>query len=61
MALGLCNDEMGYLVPAYDWKVSEVSPYTCQATDHYEETNSLGPLTLTRITEALDRLSAFSL
>lgn len=44
--LGLGNDELGYIVPAYDFKVDEALPYIEEAEgDHYEETNSLGPQT----------------
>jgi hypothetical protein len=44
MVLGLAGDEVGYLVPPYDFKLDATSPYMEQAAgDHYEETNSLGP------------------
>ena len=44
MVFGLCNDEIGYIVPAYDFKVDPVLPYLAQPPgDHYEETVSLGP------------------
>lgn len=56
VVLGLANDELGYLVPAWQWQVSERAPYTCEAWDHYEETNALGPLAGPRVEEALDRL-----
>ena len=42
--IGLGNDELGYFVPSYNYKLSETSPFFAEATgDHYEETNSLGP------------------
>jgi len=42
--VGLGNDEIGYLVPSYDYKLDEGLPYINQADgDHYEETNSVGP------------------
>ena len=44
VVLGLANDENGYLVPDYDFKLHPTKPYSEQATgDHYEETYSLGP------------------
>jgi hypothetical protein len=43
MVFGLCNDEVGYIVPAYDFKLDPLLPYLQQAEgDHYEETVSLG-------------------
>lgn len=42
--IGLGQDEVGYILPNYDYKLAELSPYVDQADgDHYEETNSLGP------------------
>ncbi|MCK6503341.1 hypothetical protein L6R53_08080 [Myxococcota bacterium] len=42
--IGLGNDEIGYLVPAYDYQLSESVPYLEEAPGHhYEETNSIGP------------------
>lgn len=42
-ALGLTNDFLGYLIPDFDYKLSESSPYFEEAEgDHYEETNSVG-------------------
>ncbi len=42
--LGLGNDETGYLVLPYDFKLNEDSAYLEEAPgDHYEETNSIGP------------------
>jgi hypothetical protein len=44
--LGLGNDELGYIIPAYDFEVHPNIPYLDEAEgDHYEETNSLGPQT----------------
>ncbi len=55
--LGLGNDEIGYLVPPYDFVLDEQSPYYEEAAgDHYEETNSLGPQTVPVMEEALFRL-----
>lgn len=42
--VGLGNDELGYLIPSYNYKLDENSPFFVEAEgDHYEETNSLGP------------------
>jgi len=44
LIMGLGNDEIGYLVPPYDYVLSESSPYLSEAPgNHYEETNSVGP------------------
>jgi hypothetical protein len=60
MALGLCQDEMGYLVPTYDFKLNEASPYVDEAPgDHYEETNSIGPEALPLVLRHLDALFTF--
>ncbi|MCB9665437.1 MAG: hypothetical protein H6732_15095 [Alphaproteobacteria bacterium] len=41
--LGLGMDEVGYLIPPYNFKLGP-APYLAEAEgDHYEETNSLGP------------------
>jgi len=43
--LGLGNDEIGYIVPAYNFVLGS-PPYMDEAPgDHYTETNSLGPQT----------------
>jgi hypothetical protein len=60
MPLGLCQDEMGYLVPPYDFKLSATRPYVDQAEgDHYEETNSIGPQALPQVMRHLDALFTF--
>lgn len=48
--IGLCNDELGYIVAENDFLLNEVLPYINKATDdtdrdHYEETNSTSPET----------------
>jgi len=41
---GLANDEIGYLVPDYDFKVQDsLLMLRRPPGDHYEETNSIGP------------------
>ena len=42
--IGLGNDELGYIIPEYNFELSPDMPYVGEADgDHYEETNSLGP------------------
>jgi len=44
--VGLGNDELGYVVPEYDFQLDATNPWFDEAPgDHYEETNSLGPQT----------------
>lgn len=44
--IGLGNDEIGYIISAWQFEVDEGAPYLSEAPgDHYEETNSLGPET----------------
>ena len=45
MTFGLTEDFIGYIVPRYNWVLDEKNPYLSEAKgDHYEETNSVGPL-----------------
>ena len=42
--IGLGNDELGYIIPEYDFILDDLIPYFQEAEgDHYEETNSVGP------------------
>jgi hypothetical protein len=42
--IGLGNDELGYIIPEYDFKLADSMPWVNEAEgNHYEETNSLGP------------------
>lgn len=61
MPLGLCQDEIGYLVPSYDFKLAEgANAYLEEAPgDHYEETNSIGPEAILSLMKHLDALFAF--
>jgi len=44
ICLGLAHDYFGYIVPEYNYVLSENSPYLEEAEgEHYEETYSLGP------------------
>ena len=59
--LGLCNDELGYIIPENDFYLHEWLPYFNNAVDesgrkHYEETNSLGPEAAGTILKAMDEL-----
>lgn len=61
--LGLCNDELGYIIPENDFFLHEWLPYFNNAVDesgrkHYEETNSLGPKAAGAILDAMDELIA---
>ncbi len=57
--IGLCNDELGYIIPENDFYLHEWFPYFNTAIDeqgreHYEETNSLGPKAAGSILEAME-------
>ena len=59
--LGLCNDELGYIIPENDFMLHEWLPYFNIPVDsfgrkHYEETNSVGPKTAETLLEAMDEL-----
>ncbi|MDE1976981.1 MAG: neutral/alkaline non-lysosomal ceramidase N-terminal domain-containing protein [Elusimicrobia bacterium] len=42
--VGLANDELGYIMPNYDFKISRTRLMLPRLPgDHYEETNSIGP------------------
>lgn len=56
LVLGLANDEVGYLVPDWQWRLSQRAPYACQAYGHYEETNSLGPRSSSQVQRATEAL-----
>lgn len=59
--IGLCNDELGYIIPDNDFVLNEKMPYIEKGVDkfdrsHYEETNSTGRETARTLLEAMDRL-----
>jgi hypothetical protein len=55
--IGLGNDELGYIIPEYNFILDDRVPYLVEASgDHYEETNSLGPRTAPLLMEWADRL-----
>lgn len=58
--VGLANDELGYLVPAYDYRLHPQRPWFDEAPgDHYEETNSLGPSATPALLRAYQPLLAW--
>ena len=59
--LGLCNDELGYIIPDNDFLLDAKLPYINCAHDHmyrnqYEETNSTGIKTARILLDAMDNL-----
>lgn len=45
LILGLGEDMIGYIVPSWNYELDPNGPYISEAPgDHYEETNSVGPL-----------------
>lgn len=58
MVVGLSGDEIGYMVPPYDYKLHPTDPWTSRAPgSHYEETNSLGPSAVPTLFEVIGRLT----
>ncbi len=60
LTLGLCNDEIGYIIPPGNFLLNEEVPYieTVEdvfGEDHYEETNSMGKNTARIIAEAFEQ------
>ena len=59
--IGLGNDELGYIIPEYDFVLAETQPWITEAEgDHYEETNSLGPQMAGLVDSFADLLIAWS-
>ena len=61
--VGLCNDELGYIIPDNDFYLNEGLPYINSAKDkfdrnHYEETNCTGRNTARTILEETEKLIA---
>lgn len=55
--VGLGNDEVGYIIPPYNFQVDDRVPWFDEAEgDHYEETNSLGPNTAPLVIEECEQL-----
>jgi hypothetical protein len=60
MLFGLGNDEIGYIIPEYDYETHPTNPFLDEPPgDHYEETNSVGPEATYRISSTLERLMEF--
>lgn len=62
LVFGLCDDEIGYIVPPNDFLLHPGRPYTMEAIDrfgrdHYEETNSVGQSAAPAIARAVALLS----
>lgn len=59
--IGLGNDELGYIIPEYDFQLAETMPWINEAEgNHYEETNSLGPDMAGLVDQFADLLIAWS-
>ena len=59
--IGLGNDELGYIIPEYNFVISERVPFIEEAGgDHYEETNSLGPRTAPLVQEWAEKLIGYA-
>lgn len=56
MIVGLANDELGYLIPGYDFKIRSSKTMLPRLPGHYEETNSIGPSATNILIEAATRL-----
>ena len=57
MTFGLTSDFVGYIVPRYNFVLSKDKPYFEDAPgDHYEETNSIGPLAYPQIAGTMRQL-----
>jgi len=57
MTFGLTMDMLGYIVPRYNWVLDEKRPYIDEAAgNHYEETNSIGPLAEPQIVGTMRQL-----
>lgn len=57
MLVGLANDELGYVMPTYDFKTSPTKSMLPRLPGHhYEETNSIGSSAAAILTEAAVRL-----
>lgn len=59
--VGLCNDELGYIIPDNDFVLNEKMPYINKGVDrfdrsHYEETNSTGRETARTLLESTEKL-----
>ena len=59
MFIGLANDELGYIIPDFEYELGAL-PYLSEAEgDHYEETNSVGPQIASLVEATLTDLLAW--
>ncbi|MEM9071644.1 MAG: hypothetical protein AAGE52_24260 [Myxococcota bacterium] len=59
--IGLANDQIGYFIPEFDFKLATSRPYVDEAPGaHYEETNSIGESGWPRIKQALEDVLAWT-
>jgi hypothetical protein len=56
MVVGLANDEIGYIIPGYDFKIRSNALMLPRLPGHYEETNSIGPSATGAILDAAREL-----
>jgi len=61
IVFGLGNDELGYILPPNDYMLDPEQPFVKEPRDrhgrnHYEETNSAGPMTAVRVAETFERI-----
>ena len=61
--IGLCNDELGYIIPKNDFYLNEKTPYINSGNDHlernhYEETNSVGPRVAETVLDTIESIVA---
>ena len=57
MTWGMTHDFIGYIVPRYNWVLDDKKPYLEEAAgDHYEETNSIGPLAEPQVVGSMRQL-----
>jgi len=61
LIFGLCNDEIGYIIPEESYLLNEERPYIDTITDstgenHYEETNSVSEVSAQLILDAIAKL-----
>lgn len=55
--IGLANDELGYIVPEYDFKIAPTRSLAPRPSGHhYEETNSIGPSATRLLLDGYDAL-----
>ncbi|HEX4049059.1 MAG TPA: hypothetical protein VH309_14535 [Elusimicrobiota bacterium] len=56
MVVGLANDELGYIMPGYDFKIRPSRFMLPRLPGHYEETNSVGRSVTNIVVDAATRL-----